>query len=204
LFGLIPRETKFFDMFAEMSANLIDGAKLMSDLLGRYTEVPERINLLRDIEHKGDDMTHALMLKLNQTFITPFDREDIHHLASRIDDVLDLLNAAGDRLVIYGITNPPEAARHIADILWNQAVQIQKAVGMLDKTDAVLECCVEINSLENQADNVARSAIARLFETEKDPIVLIKHKELIEVLESATDRAEDVANVLESVVVKSA
>lgn len=204
MFGLIPRETKFFQMFAEMSANLMTGARLMSDVLGRYDSVPERIKELKDIEHRGDEMTHGLITKLNQTFITPFDREDIHRLASRIDDVLDLLNAAGERLVLYRIAKPPDAARHLADIVWKQAEQISQAVIGLEKQGEVLSYCVEINRLENQADDVARGAIAHLFDTEKDPIALIKAKELIEVLEAATDRAEDVANVLEGVVVKNA
>lgn len=204
MFGLIPRETKFFQMFAEMSNNLMSGATLMSDVLGNYTNVPDRIRELKDIEHRGDEMTHNLITKLNQTFITPFDREDIHRLASRLDDVLDLLMAAGERLVLYRITQPPDAARKLADIVWKQAEQLSHAVAGLEKQGEVLSYCVEINRLENQADEIARGAIAQLFDSERDPIALIKAKELIEVLESATDRAEDVANVLEGVVVKNA
>lgn len=204
MFGIIPRDTNFYRLFSDMAVNLISGAKLMSDTLGRYTDVEQRVREMKDIEHRGDEMTHALMTRLNQTFITPFDREDIHRLASRLDDVLDLLNAAADRLVLYRITSPPEAARHLADVVWRQAEQISKAVARLDKQDEVMGYCVEINRLENQADTIARSAIAQLFDSEKDPIKLIKAKELIEVLEAATDRAEDVANVLEGVVVKNA
>ncbi len=201
---LIPRETKFFSMFAEMSGNLIEGARLVRGVLGVFQNVETRVQQLKEIEHRGDDMTHAILTKLNQTFITPFDREDIHRLASSMDDVLDSLNAAGERLVMYKITSAPSAAGDLADLVIRQSEQIAKAVSLLEKHDHVLDYCVEINRLENEADRVAREALAHLFESEKDPIALIKLKELYEVLETASDKAEDVANVLESVVLKSA
>jgi predicted phosphate transport protein (TIGR00153 family) len=201
---LVPRETKFFDMFSEMSGNLEEGARSMVELFRDYRDVPARVQRIKEIEHKGDDMTHAVLIKLNQTFITPFDREDIHRLASSIDDVLDFINSAADRLINYKITNPPEAALRLAEIILKQAQEITKGVSLLEKNQHVLEHCVEINRLENDADAVSRNAIAHLFEEEKDPIRLIKIKELIEVLELATDKAEDAANVLETVVLKSA
>jgi predicted phosphate transport protein (TIGR00153 family) len=167
--------------------------------------VEERVRLLKEIEHRGDEMTHNILTKLNQTFITPFDREDIHQLASSLDDVLDFTYAAGVRLTMYKIISAPEAAPKLADILVRQTDQLSQAMGRLEKNhDHVLENCVEINRLENEADQVARTAIAVLFDKEKDPISLIKLKELFEVLETATDKAEDVANVLEAVVLKSA
>ena len=160
---------------------------------------------LKDIEHRGDDMTHNILTKLNQTFITPFDREDIYRLASSLDDVLDFIYAAGVRLIMYKITSVPPAASLLAGIVVKQADQLTDALARLGKKhDNVLENCVEINRLENEADGVARAAIAVLFEKEKDPISLIKLKELYEVLETATDKAEDAANVLEGVVLKSA
>lgn len=201
---LVPRETKFFDMFSEMSGNLEEGARVMVELFRDYRDVPARVQKIKDIEHKGDDMTHAVLIKLNQTFITPFDREDIHRLASSIDDVLDFINSAADRLINYKIMNPPEAALRLAEIILKQAQEITKGVSLLEKNQHVLEHCVEINRLENDADAVSRNAIAHLFDEEKDPIRLIKIKELIEVLELATDKAEDAANVLETVVLKSA
>jgi len=202
---LIPRETKFFDMFHEMSTNLIDGARLLQALLSDYQNVEVRVQQLKDIEHKGDDMTHALLTKLNQTFITPFDREDIHKLAATIDDVLDFVHAAAERLTMYKITHVPPEAAALAGVVVQQAEQITKAVGGLEKhSSGVLDACVEINRLENEADHIARNAIAKLFEQERDPITLIKIKELYEVLETASDKAEDAANVLESVVLKSA
>jgi uncharacterized protein len=201
---LVPRETKFFDMFSEMSGNLEDGAKVMLELFRDYRDVPAKVQKIKDIEHKGDDMTHAVLIKLNQTFITPFDREDIHRLASSIDDVLDLIDSAAGRLVTYKITNPPPAALRLAEIILKQAQEITQGVRLLEKNQHVLEHCVEINRLENDADTVTRAAISNLFDEEKDPIQLIKIKELLEVLELATDKAEDAANVLETVVLKSA
>ncbi len=201
---IVPRETKFFDMFAEMSTNLIEGAKVLRDLLGNFEQVDARLSNIKDIEHRGDDMTHAVFVKLNQTFITPFDREDIHRLASSLDDVLDYINSAADRIKTYKITAPPPAAFELAKLIVRQAEALEKGVNLLEKNQKVLEHLVEVNRLENEADQISREAIGRLFDQETNPIVLIKHKELIEILETATDKAEDVANVLETIVLKSA
>jgi uncharacterized protein len=201
---LIPRETKFFDMFAEMSGNVTDGARLLLEILQDFQNVEARLQKLQELEHRGDDMTHAIITKLNQTFITPFDREDIHRLATTLDDVLDYVHAAGERLTTYKITQRSPRATRLAELIVRQTEQITKAISLLDKRDTVLDYCVEINRLENEADSVAREAIGKLFEEEKDPIALIKMKELYEVLEMATDKAEDVANVIETVVLKSA
>ncbi len=202
---LIPRDTKFFDLFADMAKNLGDGARLLKQTLDDFKDVEVRVQKLKDIEHRGDEMTHNILTRLNQTFITPFDREDIYRLASSLDDVLDFVYAAGVRLIMYKITAAPQAASQLADIIIKQCDQLSQAMTKLDKkNDHVLVNCVEINRLENEADQIARGAIALLFEKEKDPISLIKLKELYEVLETATDKAEDAANVLEGVVLKSA
>jgi hypothetical protein len=199
----LPRETKFFDLFADMAQNLTVGARQLRDLLQDYTDVPAAVQKIKDTEHKGDEIAHAVFIKLNSTFITPFDREDIHSLASSLDDVLDFINAAATRLVIYKISDPPAEAVKLANIILRQVEELAKALPYLEKGDGLLKYCVEVNRLENEADEIARAAIGCLFETEADPIRLIKHKELIEVLEMATDKAEDAANVLETVVLKS-
>jgi len=201
---IIPRETKFFDLFVQISSNVTDGARLLREILGDFQDVPARVEKLKGLEHRGDDMTHAVMTKLNQTFITPFDREDIHRLASSLDDILDFVNAAGQRLVLYKIQNPPPPAEELAGLIVRQSEELTRAVSLLEKNKHVLEHCVEINRLEDEADRVCRQAIADLFDNQKDPITLIKIKELYEVLEIATDKAEDAANVLEAVVLKSA
>jgi predicted phosphate transport protein (TIGR00153 family) len=202
---LIPRDTKFFDLFAEMAGNLGEGARLLKRTLDDFQDIEARVRQLKDIEHRGDEMTHNILTKLNQTFITPFDREDIHRLASSLDDVLDFVYAAGVRLVMFRIKSAPPAASRLAEVIIKQTDQLSEAMSRLEKKhDRVLENCVEINRLENEADLLARTAIATLFDEEKDPIALIKLKELYEVLETATDKAEDAANVLEGVVLKSA
>jgi uncharacterized protein len=201
---LIPKDTSFFEMFAAMSNNLIDAARALVDLFADYHNVEAKIEDIRRIEHLGDEMTHSIMRKLNQTFITPFDREDIHTLASSLDDVVDLINAACARIVMYRITDPPAEAGQVARLILAQCEELEKAVTNLQKSDDVLRHCVEINRLENEADQVSRVAIARLFEHETNPITLIKIKELLEFLETATDKAEDVADVLETVVLKNA
>lgn len=200
---LIPRDNTFFDMFAQMSENLIAGARVMVDLFADYKDVDSKIAEIRRIERTGDEMTHAVLTKLNSTFITPFDREDIHQLASSLDDVLDFLNAAGARIIMYRITNPPPAALDLARLILLQTQELHRALPLLRKNGDILTHCVEINRLENEADVVSRAAIGRLFDEEKNPITLIKIKELIEFLEMATDKAEDVANVLETVVLKN-
>jgi len=200
---LIPKDTSFFQMFSAMSDNLIAGARALVNLFADYHDVNQKIDEVRRIERQGDELTHAILTKLNQTFITPFDREDIHELASKLDDVLDFINASGDRIVMYRITDPPPAAGELAKIILMQSQELQKAVSLMQKNGDILAHCVEINRLENEADLVAQQAIARLFEYEKDPINLIKIKELLEFLERATDKAEDVANVLETVVLKN-
>jgi len=201
---LIPRDTKFIDAFLEMANNLTDGAKLLLEILTNMQDVDSRVQKLKDIEHKGDGMTHNVITHLNQTFITPFDREDIYRLASSIDDVLDFVYAAGERLVLYKIKGIYSAATELAAVVVRQSEQLCVAVSALEKHDRALQICVEINRLENEADRIANNAVAHLFDTEKDPINLIKLKELYEVLETASDKAEDAANVIESVVVKSA
>jgi predicted phosphate transport protein (TIGR00153 family) len=204
MFRLIPRETKFFELFAELSTSLNAGARLLRAILEDPHDLQKRVAEMQAIEHEGDRATHAIIAKLNTTFITPFDREDIHRLASSLDDVLDFVNAAAVRLVMYKIAQPPVAAAELAGLIVLQAEELAIAVSLLEKNNGVLKHCEEINRLEDEADDVSRKAIAVLFENEKDPIQLIKMKELYEVLEYATDKAEDAANVLEAIVLKSA
>jgi predicted phosphate transport protein (TIGR00153 family) len=201
---LIPREPKFFRMFAEVSHNLTEGARLLHEILKKPADMGGRLDKLQEIEHRGDELTHSIITTLNQTFITPFDREDIHRLTSSLDDVLDFVNSAGVRLRLYRIDTPPPVAAELAGLIVQQSEELAKAVSLLARNQRVLEHCVEVHRLENEADRVSRNAIAELFDSEKDPIRLIKVKELYEVLETATDKAEDAANVLEAVTLKSA
>jgi hypothetical protein len=204
MFRIIPRETKFFDLLADLSTSMNEGARQLRSILEDPHDLEKRVDQMQAIEHRGDKAIHAIMTKLNQTFITPFDREDIHHLASALDDVLDYMNAAATLLVTYKIPEPPPAAAELAAILVLQTEELARAVSLLEKNGKVMQHCDEINRLEDDADRVSRRAIGALFEHEKDPIHLLKIKELYEVLEMATDKAEDAANVLEGIVLKSA
>lgn len=203
---LIPREPKFFEMFLDIATNVVEGAQALNHLLHNYDyqQMPAAVQKIKEIEHRGDEMTHGVLIKLNHTFITPFDREDIHLLASSLDDVLDFVYSASDRLFTYKITQPSPSAKILASIILKQAEELKKAVALLSKDGQLLEHCVEVNRLENEADQVSREAIGRLFDGGFDPITLIKLKELLEILEEASDKAEDVANVLETIVLKSA
>ena len=200
---LLPHDKKFFELFVDMSDALIDGAKLLEQILSKPGELNGRLATLKEIEHRGDDITHSVMVRLHQTFITPLDREDIHALVSALDDVLDFIYAAGERLMMYKIPQPPPAAAQMAAIILHQAEQLRGAVGALDRHDFVMNCCVEINRLENEADTITRRALAELFDKEVNPITLIKLKELYETLEMSTDKAEDAADVLQTIVLKN-
>jgi predicted phosphate transport protein (TIGR00153 family) len=201
---LIPHDVKFFELFAELSGYLTEGAKLLRATLEDPRDLDLRVEQIQAVEHKGDRATHAIITKLNQSFITPFDREDIHKLASSLDDVLDFTNAAATRLLMYKISEPPPDAAELAGLIVLQSEELTRAVSLLEKNGSVMKHCEEVNRLEDEADHLSRRAIARLFETEKDPIKLIKLKELYEVLEVATDKAEDAANVIEAIMLKSA
>ena len=204
MFGLIPKDDRFFDLFRKMAQNTILGAEELKNMLDRFEDPPASQRRIKELEHKGDFMTHELIKKLNKSFITPFDREDIYSLASKMDDVMDLIDASAQRLVMYNVEKSTSEAKQLAFIILRSCQVIGKAVSLLGGKHApIAEYCVEINALENEADRVSREAVSRLFDEEKDPIQLIKWKEIYETLEKATDRCEDVANVMESVVLKN-
>ena len=203
---IVPQETRFADLFSQMAGNLTEGAILLRSILHDLESTPAEsgVQCLKEIEHAGDELTHEIVIKLNTTFITPFDREDIYRLASALDDVLDFIYAAGERLRMYSIRSHLATAVELADVILSQCRIIAQAIDALGKDDTVLHACAEISRFEREADYLSRGAIATLFEKQRDPITLIKLKELYEVLETATDRAEDVANVLETIVLKHA
>lgn len=201
---LLPRERTFFALFTEVTANIQAGAEALADIFKDYRDVPSKVSHVKDLEHRGDQLTHQIFTKLNQTFVTPFDREDIHALTGKLDDVLDLIDAGATRLVLYKVDKIRPGAIELADILVRSTQEIHAAVSRLEKLEGILDYCITINSLENEADTAVRAAIARLFQEEKDPVEIIKWKEILEVLEFATDKCEDVANILEAVVLKSA
>ena len=203
---IFPRQIDFFEIFDRAIANVANAAELIEDLFTNFEDVPRKVQEIHDLEQEGDILTHDIMRRLNQTFLTPIDREDIHALASTIDDVLDLLWGTADRLIIYDIKEPTRAAIHLAGELRTTTIAIQKAVRELRNKDYahVQEHCIEINRLENSIDRIFRDAIGSLFKDYDDPKMIIKWKDLYEHLEDAADRCEDVANILESIVLKHA
>ncbi len=205
MFRLIPREEKFFELFEEAATNILEGAKVLAQMTDeRGAELQEYWKRLEELEHVGDKITHQIIRKLNQTFITPIDREGIHSLAVALDDVMDLIEASAARMSLYKIKQPTEEARKLAQVILKSAEEIVKAVSNLERMDDVMEHCIEINRLENMADDISREAIAGLFDEEHDPMDVIKWKEIYETMETTTDRCEDVANIVESVALKRA
>jgi predicted phosphate transport protein (TIGR00153 family) len=203
IFGLLPKEEAFFDLFKQAAHNVIEGSRLLKELMEDYTNVPQKIERIKEVEHIGDGITHDIALRLNQTFLTPLDREDIHDLASALDDILDAVEAVADRFAIYKIAQPTESAIRLGDILYRASVAVGRGVDHIAMShEEVKEYSVQVNSLENEADRVSRDAISELFEKETNPIAVIKWKEIYETFEEGTDRCEDVANVIECIVLK--
>lgn len=201
---LFPKEEEFFDMFIRASKNIVDCALLLKELMEDYTDVKNKIHKITEREHEGDTITHEIIKRLNKSFITPIDREDIYALTSAMDDVLDLMEAAADRMILYKVEYTTPESRQLATILVQMAQEIEKAIKNLPQMGGISEHCVEVNRLENLADQVTKGAIAALFNGDQDPITIMKWKEIYETLETATDKGEDVVNVLEAVVLKNA
>ena len=205
MFRLIPREERFFDLFEEQGRNIVAAAGRLREMIFTFDDAPAKSMAVKELEHAGDVLTHELIRKINTTFITPFDREDVYALASRLDDVLDLIEAAADRLVLYRIKEPTSGARAFADVIVKTANSVQGAVGCLRTSSKGYHThCVEVNRLENEADRLLKELIAALFADVTDPIEVIKWKEIYETMESVTDRCEDVVNVIEGIVLKMA
>ena len=203
MFSLIPREVRFFDLFEQQSQHIIKAAQLLHDLVHNFSDARAKAHAIKEVEHQGDLLTHEIVKRLNTTFITPLDREDIHDLGTRLDDVLDYIEAAAERLVVYRIKEPTSAARAMADVIVPMTHAMDRAIKCLRTMDPGFhEHAVEVNRLENSADNLLRDSLAALFEEQADPIEVIKWKEIYETMEIVTDRCEDVANVIESIVVK--
>lgn len=201
---VLPKDEKFFLLFAQQTQCIADAAKLLTAaVISGTPQLGQYVAQVRDIEHKGDELTHAIMTRLNQTFLTPMDPEDIHRLASCLDDVLDMIDAALGRLMLFKLPVLPAAVNTLAEIIEASSRALVKAVAAMATGDHVGDHLIEINQLENEADRVNRQALADLFDNVKDAIELIKLKEIYEMLESATDLCEDAANVIESVVVKN-
>jgi uncharacterized protein len=203
-FRLIPKEERFYDDFITMAEQIRHGSQLLDAMLAPDKPIWDRADEIKEVEHKCDFLTHEIIQRLNRTFVTPLDREDIHELARSLDDVMDAIDASATILKLYHIDSVRPGARELARLVLDSTEQLVGAVKALEKRKGVAECAVEINRLENEADRAHQAAVQALFADERDAVVIIKWKEIFDFLEQATDRCEDVANVLEGVVVKHA
>ena len=201
-FRLIPREESFYADFVAMAEQLRVGARLLEEMLATDPPHADKAHEIKEVEHKCDFLTHEIIQRLNKTFVTPIDREDIHSLARTLDDVMDAIDNAAALIPLYKIDRVRPGGRELAKIISTSTDEVRRAVEALEKRSGVLERAVEINRLENEADRVHQRAVGQLFDEERDPVVILKWKEILDLLEDATDRCEDVANLLENVVVK--
>jgi len=206
-FPFFPKSPCFFDLFEKSAANLVIAAGKLVDLFDDYHEVEVKTKRIKELEHEGDSITHEIMRNLHSTFVTPIDREDIALLCQRMDDVMDFIDGAAKRTLLYRVSQPTQKAKDLAAIILKITYKVNEVMPLLrrsSKYKEILEQCVEINRLENEADEVLHSALVDLFDNNQNVLDVIKWREIYEHLESATDRGEDVANVLEAVVLKNA
>jgi uncharacterized protein len=203
--SLLPREGRFFILFEESAKNAAEVAQQLKDLIDNWCNVEEKVQGIIEMEHKGDAATHEIIALVHRTFVTPFDREDIALLAHSLDDIVDLIEAAADAMNLYQIEVPTRRAKELADVICQSTAEVSRAITELRQKvnlKIILKRSVEINRLENLADKIYREALAELFRDSKDIAYIIKWREIYEYLENATDRCEDVANVLEGVALK--
>jgi predicted phosphate transport protein (TIGR00153 family) len=201
-FSLIPREEKFYKDFQALAEELKKGARLLEQMLAPERSIWDKADEIKEVEHKCDFLTHEVIQRLNRTFVTPIDREDIHALARSLDDVMDAIDASAALVRLYRLQLVRFGARELARIITVSTDHVRLALDAMETRQGIITHAVEINRLENEADRVHAEAVSRLFEEERDPLVVMKWKETLDFLEAATDRCEDVANVLEGVVVK--
>jgi predicted phosphate transport protein (TIGR00153 family) len=199
---LIPREEKFYKDFQALADELKRGARLLEEMLAPEHPVWDKANEIKEVEHKCDFLTHEIIQRLNRTFVTPIDREDIHALARSLDDVMDAIDASASLISLYRLDRVRYGARELAHIITTSTEQVRLALDAMEQNTPLTTHAVEINRLENEADRTHQQAVRRLFDDEHDPILVMKWKETLDFLEDATDRCEDVANVLEGVMVK--
>lgn len=207
IFNFIPKDTNFFDLFEKQAKYAVDAADYFKELTSKGTVNESSLNKMHEIEHQGDEVAHDIISRLNKTFITPFDREDIHALVKELDDVIDMLNTIVNRMVVYKVTGANKNLLEFASVIVESVAGVScmiKGMRSMKHSASVSEACVEVNRLENVGDSMRDKVLAELFETEKDPIAVIKWKEIYQDAETVLDICEDVAHVVESILVKQA
>jgi hypothetical protein len=203
MFSLFPKEEDFFVLFQRQAALVREGCNQLHEMMERFDDLDVRARRLKDVEHQADLVAHELFERLNRTFITPIEREDIHDLGSGLDDVLDAAEGVGSRLVLFGIREPTPEAKQLTGILARCGAQIEQAVGGLKDLKHLMSFTIEINRLENEADTISRQVVADLFSGRHEVLDVMRWKEIYGRLESAADRCEDVANTIEAIVLKN-
>lgn len=206
-FRIIPHEEKFYELFKEQAENAVEAARALLDLLEDYNDVDQKRLKIEMIENQGDEIAHKIFEKLNLTFVTPIDREDIHALACALDDIVDIINATSQRLQLYNVDSITDDAKQLANIILRateETAVIATSLSNVKNLASLKQHWIEVNRLENEGDNISRHAIADLFSSNRDPIDVIKWKEIYEHLEEATDKCEDAANIVEGVALKNA
>jgi predicted phosphate transport protein (TIGR00153 family) len=203
-FRFIPREERFFDMFVEDAANVLAAARHLEEMLRTYEDVEQRAKEIYAMEHHGDEISHEIGKRLNQTFITPFDREDIHGLISGLDDILDLIEEVADTFILYNVDAPTPTAIQQSAIVTRQCELIHEALGKLRGFTGLEPFWIEIHRLENEGDRIARAAVAALFDEKTKAVDMVKWKDIYALLEDCVDKCEDVADIIEKICVKHA
>ena len=203
-FRFIPREEHFFEMFVEDAANVLSAARHLEEMLRTYQDVEQRAKEIYAMEHHGDEISHEIGKRLNTTFITPFDREDIHGLISGLDDVLDLIEEIADTFILYNVTAPTPASIQQATIITRQCELVHEALGKLRGFKGLETYWIEIHRLENEGDRIARAAVAGLFDEKTKAVDMVKWKDIYGLLEDCIDKSEDVADIIEKICVKHA
>ena len=202
-FSLLPKEEQYFTFFSQMTSFIYDAAHALVEMLNeKGGDYAEHLKCIKSIEHQCDDLTHSISTRLNKSFITPFDREDIYLLSGALDDIVDLIDDAARAMVMYDVHESTAHARNFAGVIERMAVQLHEVVSMLAKPNGISPRLVELHRLENEGDEIYHRAIAELFRNETDPLNVIKWKDIYEKLEAAIDRCENVANIIESVIIK--
>ena len=206
MFRLIPKEQQFFGLFERLAEHLLQAGTLLNELVSNSHQIVEKAKQLERVEHEADQVMHEIMAKLNRSFITPIDREDIHQLATALDDVIDFIEGAAEHMILYKIQQPTPQFKALADVVFRQVREIHQMIPRLKnlRHADILVHCIEVNRLENEGDRIHREAVAELFEKRGDPLEVMKWRDLYDLLETATDKCEDVAVAIEGIFLKNA
>jgi predicted phosphate transport protein (TIGR00153 family) len=201
---LVPSDAKFFEMFSQSAKILQEAAKVLTDVASNPANIKSGAGRMERLEHDADELTHAILIRLDKSFITPIDREDIHHLTLALDDCMDYMEAATERMVLYGISEVTPALQALAEVLSKQVDELNKVIPVIAdlKYEKIIPHCAEINRLENTGDKIAREAVADLFKGDKHPLEVMKWRDIYDNLETATDKCEHVAGIIEGIVLK--